>query len=394
MNQSMEQRYVAHSQKFPLSKGFLYTGEDLSLHRKVILYTNENNEGTWNDAYIHKIRKASCLTHDGFQHILDTAFEESSLLIVLKHRPGKPLIQELNHRIWTFPQVISLVVDLGLSMLDAMEEQITSFSVTAENLWLGEDGRLSVINYWEDGEPQTQGAIGLCSLMIQLFSGSAEIPGFFEALDLHLDRIDLLLATTEQKQALVKLVSRVCQGQASLSSLNFSLRSLQQEHAPNGKDSGTPSASTHEVRTADNLPDADAEDEEKSTFPKKTIVGVSGLIITALLIWMLWPSSQPERQTSVPATTRPLQSTPDKQPNPTTTNPSNDAGKGEEITMPNLIGMSQADAEKQALSFGLHYNYMLEDNPQSIGTVFKQNPDAGTKGTKGGNITFWVGKGS
>jgi beta-lactam-binding protein with PASTA domain len=36
----------------------------------------------------------------------------------------------------------------------------------------------------------------------------------------------------------------------------------------------------------------------------------------------------------------------------------------------------------------------LEANQQTKGSVFKQNPDAGTKASKGDNITFWVSKGS
>jgi hypothetical protein len=416
---SMENRYVIHSQKIPLSKGFLYTGEDVSLQRKVILYTVDNNERGPSDAYIDKIRRASSLTHDGFQHILDTSFGESSLLVVLKHRPGKPLIQELGNRTWTFPQVISLVTDLGVCLLDAMEEQITGFSVVAENLWLGEDGRLSVINYWEDGEPQTQGAIGLCGLMIQLFSNTAEIPGFFEALDLHLGRIALLQATSEQKEALIKLARRVCQGQSSLPSFIFSLQSMPQMNTSNGEGRTAtppvqmPAAATLSRRTQQQPVkpvakedieevDDDEEEEEKRPFYKKPLVGVSGLIIVVLFVWVLWPSHKADKHPPVPTSdsSKPL-STPEStmnsqkpQSSATPSDQGNGSGQGEEITIPNLVGMTQADAEKQALASGLHYKYVVEVNPQADGSVFKQDLEAGTKGMKGDNIIFWVGKAS
>src|SRR5690349_21461692 len=139
MIQSMENRYVTRSQILALPTGSLYNGEDLALKREVTLYLIDNIE----DNYIRKFKKASAFTHEGFQHILDTAIDEHALFIVLKHRSGKPLIKQLKQQIWTFKRIITLISDLGVAMLDGMEEQITGFSVGAENLWLGEDDRLS-----------------------------------------------------------------------------------------------------------------------------------------------------------------------------------------------------------------------------------------------------------
>ena len=54
-----------------------------------------------------------------------------------------------------------MIGDLGVSLLDAMEERITGFTVAPENLWLAADhDKLSVINYWDNGDPRHQGLLG------------------------------------------------------------------------------------------------------------------------------------------------------------------------------------------------------------------------------------------
>jgi beta-lactam-binding protein with PASTA domain len=57
-----------------------------------------------------------------------------------------------------------------------------------------------------------------------------------------------------------------------------------------------------------------------------------------------------------------------------------------------LVGLTQAEAEKQALSSGLHYKYFIEPNGQAQGAVFKQEPQPGSNMSKGDNVTFWIGK--
>ena len=61
--------------------------------------------------------------------------------------------------------------------------------------------------------------------MIQLFTGEETITGDFEVMHTHWSA-HIPSATLEQKFALIKLVKLICQGQASLSSLIFGLRSL------------------------------------------------------------------------------------------------------------------------------------------------------------------------
>jgi hypothetical protein len=379
-----------------------------------MLYVIENLEKETFVEYIRKFKKASSFVHVGFQHILDTSIEENSICIVLEHKSGSPLIQQLKQQEWTFPRIITLISDLGVSMLDGMEEQITGFSVGVDNLWLSEDDRLSFINFWEDGELPFTGPLGLCSLIIQLSSGSTQIPDPFTALDNYLLQFDLLQASTEQKSALIKLVRRAYHGQVSLSSLVIGLQGLL--HIKNQfekiqavpvtdpvpaaipisrNQTQQPAAIPYNLEIIPPETEDDEEEEINVPFYKRKISVVLGLIVAAFLIWMIWPSLQTPKK---PADSSPAPSTqssipPSATPVPTPTNDNSVIGPGQDTTVPNLIGMKESEAGKKAISAGLHYNFHREVNAKAeSGTVFKQVPPADTKAVQGDNVTFWVSK--
>lgn len=61
--------------------------------------------------------------------------------------------------------------------------------------------------------------------------------------------------------------------------------------------------------------------------------------------------------------------------------------------VPNLIGLTQEEAEKQALAAGLKYSFKKENTEGTeAGIVFKQEPAAGTEFKKGDRITFYVAR--
>jgi eukaryotic-like serine/threonine-protein kinase len=402
MDGRIGKRYVSSSQIVTLHNASLHNGEDLFLNRNVIFYRIELEPGYSREEYVRRFKHTASFNHEGFLHILDTAFEERSVLIVLQLKPGKLLRESLPAKNWTFENVVGVISDLGISFLDAMEEQITGFSVTVDNLWHGENGRLSVINYWDEREPETQGAIGLCRLMIQLLSGSTEIPGPFESLHARLERIPIPTATLEQKESLVKLIKHVGQGQSSLSTLIFGLRKLQSASSFEEDDDDEEEIEEAEAPTAIQPP-APARAVRKFTLIKGLSFGAIGLFLVAVILtWVLWHSSSSKQNRQVSVTpshsVKPVtdSSTPKQTQTPATNIPKNTDSNPEnkEAIVPNLVGLSQADAEKQALAAGLHYNYLLEANSGAKGTVTKQNPAAGTKGLQGDNVTFWVSKGS
>ncbi len=407
MHKKIGTRYVPDTQIVALPHGTLHYGDDLFLTRKVLLYQIELQPGQIGEDYIRTLHHKAAFIHDGFQHILDTSVEEDSVTIILQAKPGSLFSNHVNKKEMSFHTIIAMIADLGVSLLDAMEERITGFTVGAENLWLDDHGKLSVINYWDKGDPQAQGAIGLCRLMIQLFTGAETITGAFEVMHTHLERTPIPSATYEQKLALIKLIKLVCQGQASLSSLIFGLRSLpssgqKQDVGPIHKQIHYQNPSKIQNSVVDEVDDevdeaapaADKRSQSLSALSKAGIGAIAILVVVLVTVWALWPSSKTEPVVVVPIpTATPLAST--NTPAPSTTKPLGDSNKqAEEVAIPNLVGLSQADAEAQALAAGLHYNFLIEANDQPKGTVIKQDPKSGTKGLQGDNVTFWVSKGS
>ncbi|NOU67976.1 PASTA domain-containing protein [Paenibacillus sp. LMG 31461] len=387
-------RYVPSTQIVSFPHGTLHYGDDVFLTRKVLLYRKALRHNQLGVDYISSLQDKAAFIHDGFHHMLDTSIAQDAVTIILQAKSGSLFAHTMFKRKWTYAAVVAIISDLGVSLLDAMEEKITGFSVRPDNLWLTDQNKLSVINYWEEDEPQEQGAVGLCRLMIQLLTGSETISDTFEVMHTSLERASIPSATTEQKLALIRLIKFICHGQSSLSSLVFGLRSLPPS-VPSNKsiqhDEPIPEEST-EV-----LPTVQYESHTRSNRSAKLIAlgSVSALVIGIISVWYLWP--EPKVVETVVILSPTPTSTPIATASPSATATAKLTSlkeEGESTVVPNLIGQTQADAEQLALAAGLHYNFLIETSTLAKGTVTKQDPKAGTNGLVGDNVTFWVSKGA
>ncbi|WP_040952123.1 PASTA domain-containing protein [Gorillibacterium massiliense] len=226
MNPNPGNRYMARSQSIPVSLGTLCYGEDLALNREVILYTVENHVRSSEDDFVQRLRKASSFAKEGFLHILDTSFSAFSTQVVFQRKTGIPLIHDIDQKQWPFTQAVAMAADLAAHMLEAAEDGVTAYSVEANNLWLSDEGKLSVINYWEEAASHKQGAAGLCGLLLQLLTGSPRIPEPFEAMDEPGKRLMRLNAPEEHKLVLIRWIERSYQGQVTLSALAAGFQDL------------------------------------------------------------------------------------------------------------------------------------------------------------------------
>ncbi|OAS13812.1 Stk1 family PASTA domain-containing Ser/Thr kinase [Paenibacillus oryzisoli] len=387
-------RYVPSTQIVSFPHGTLHYGDDVFLTRKVLLYRKALRHNQLGVDYISSLQDKAAFIHDGFHHMLDTSIAQDAVTIILQAKSGSLFAHTMFKRKWSYAAVVAIISDLGVSLLDAMEDKITGFSVRPDNLWLTDQNKLSVINYWEEDEPEEQGAVGLCRLMIQLLTGSEIISDTFEVMHTSLERASIPSATTEQKLALIRLIKFICHGQSSLSSLVFGLRSLPPSASSNSsikQEEPIPEEST-EI-----LPTVQYESHIRSNRSAKLIAlgSVSALVIGIISVWYLWPEPKVVQTVviiSPTPTSTPIATTgPSATPNVKLTS-MNEAT--EETIVPNLVGQTQADAEEMALAAGLHYNFLIETSTQAKGIVTKQEPKAGTKGLVGDNVTFWVSKGA
>ncbi|TCP52818.1 PASTA domain-containing protein [Tumebacillus sp. BK434] len=58
--------------------------------------------------------------------------------------------------------------------------------------------------------------------------------------------------------------------------------------------------------------------------------------------------------------------------------------------IPDLRGLSQQEAEQLMLKHGYHYSFYINKGDTPSGTVYSQSPAAGTKASKGADVTFYV----
>lgn len=66
---------------------------------------------------------------------------------------------------------------------------------------------------------------------------------------------------------------------------------------------------------------------------------------------------------------------------------------GEEVSMPDLRGMSKSNAEDKLTKMGLRVSVYEEESEEAAGTVIKQDPRAGSKLIKGQTVDITVSKG-
>ncbi|WNR46298.1 PASTA domain-containing protein [Paenibacillus roseipurpureus] len=406
MSDRIGSRYVPSTQIVSFPHGTLHYGDDVFLSRKVLLYRKTVRHPQHGDIYIRSLHDKAAFIHDGFHHILDTSVSEDAVTIILQAKSGSLFSSLISNRKWPFSAVVEMISDLGVSLLDALEERITGFSVRPENLWLSDHNKLSVINYWEDDEDQEQSAIGLCRLMIGLLTGGEPITDTFEVMHTTLERTPIPSATMEQKQALIRVIKFICHGQSSLSSLVFGLRSLPPTITSTTTVASAESSSREQDWVMDSSqppdplpPPRDLDDVDRihnnHTFAKVALSAATTLVVGGIVVWAVWPSSSPKIVEKVVIVS----------PSPTasivtTASPSASAkpvlagADSEETVVPNLVGQTQEAAEKMALAAGLHYNFFIEASTLPKGTVSKQDPKPGTNSLQGENVTFWVSKGS
>ncbi|MGW9124305.1 PASTA domain-containing protein [Paenibacillus chitinolyticus] len=432
MEQRIGERYVLTEPIHPLADGVMYAGKDLSLHRDVFLLMVEKSGDASSSDYLRVLGQAAQFSDERFFHILNAGLAENHVYTVLTAQKGTPLPAQLGRHRMRGIEIVSAVFDLGKGMQEAMEEGISGFSVTAENMWLTEDNRLKVMNYWSPGKLISRGSLGLCTLLYQISTHSKQGPATF---DQYQENVVPALTglTSGQKEALLALSRRVFREEVSLSSFIFSLREIiALEKSPEAPPKAfVPPAAPAEpvretappriqyrqeeepaperVRRTEKPPRAkEPEAEEAYTRERmplrRTIwtLGTAAVVLLGIAVFMYMllpggPNKGPgsggtagNTATATPAPTpTPTVNTATPEPTPTPTPPT-DAVPGQ---IPNLIGMTQEAAEQAVKAAGMRYSYFIEPNPAESGTVFRQDPPPNQPANKGDRVTFYISKG-
>jgi hypothetical protein len=415
-----------------MARGGLYKADDLSLGRSVLIYELDGSRETARsrDAQL----RAAAFTHDSFMHILDIGITSESSYVVFKACEGSPLVQQLRRHRFTAEQVLQRVYALGAAMLEAEGEGFSDFSVLADNLWDGYGSLFLPIDYWQQAEEQARGSLGLCRLLVQLLLKVESLHIEADMIE-HRLRLALRELPPERTETLLSLIERVHRGKMELPAFLAQLRPIAGEAAASAARPQTPPVPVRQeavspapkripVEVVDaggktKLQQAREEDDEAEPAApanRRKIIRRLAFVAGAACLFVLVfigclnlifqfgdrsnTAATPANEQQPPAAAAPTEPNAAKmsKPAPTPTTASlkqTDTVKstpGGPTTIPNLLGLAQAEAEKRAIAAGLHYSYVIEVNEAKQGTVFKQEPAAGAAATKGDSMKFWVSK--
>lgn len=438
MEDRMEQRYVPEQPIIPLEGGMVFMGKDLSLNRKVILYSLDTLDEEFIRTYTQMIGEASQFTDRAFIHILDTGYSRTvnRLIAVLKPCNGTLLIEEIDKRTMSFPEMVSIVHKLALGMQKALEEGIVGFSIRPDNIWLDSERYPVIMNYWEQGKPSERGTWGLSGLLLQMLTGSslAQLNAEDAVVQQALRNIP-----AEQRNLLVPLIQQAMTEDVPLKLfitqlarivIMISSKSMPKIEEPELKKrpvstmtkaplDETPVTRKKAVRvdepvkTAVNVEEEDEEEEETrritvgSVMKKLLFIGGAVVVIgicSVLILMGLIETLKPDKG-YIPPSSAVSETTPTPTPEPTAT-PKPDTPKetkqpgnvnvqpqGSPTKVPNFIGMTESEAHQAALAAGLHYSFAMESNDMEKGKIFKQDPQPNADAKVGDNVVFSISKG-
>ncbi|WP_164821681.1 PASTA domain-containing protein [Paenibacillus koleovorans] len=435
--------------------GRLYRGEDLSLKRPVLIYAVPVQAETSVSNYTRKIGNSMQeLTHLQFMHILDIEVADDTIYVIIHHKPGSILQQFVQNESISFLAALTMLVQLGRTLLDAAEERSLHFSLAASNIWITDNRTINIINTWDNPEPEQHDRMSkkLSLLFVQLVTRTLDVPLEDHLFDFQLRRTLSNVPVGSRQEAAKNVFTDAWKERLSLVAFVQGLESLRDGMQGNlrmaaGTSSSPtqlpPQSETEPAPSMEEESEAEAtaakkgvsrlapsrreeadeahvyEDEEEEyeedddeyeegqsgrgmSTGKKWAIGIAlsafGLAVFvgvfALLITKLDLNGDPPASPTPSSSATVGQSaSPTPTPKPSATSNTPSPTVSEMVSVPTLTGMTQGAAEQEALASGLRYEYFLETNAQPAGIVFKQNPAPGGTVARGTRVSFWISKG-
>lgn len=442
-------RYELKQLLGPLLNGKLYEGKDLSLQRPVFVYAAQLETGQTIDDYIALLGNVSPLgsTDTPFLHILDVESGTGSVHVIVSYKPGRSFTEHLRLESTTFSQAVERIAALGQALLEAAETRPLQVSLAPENVWVAEDGGLSLINIWERPRQPVKPAKGLSQLFAQMLIGKEQLPADAETFSVQLLRsLDL---PVRKKEEVVSVLSEAWKERMTLAAFMQTLQRWLPADIP-----PISSQAVYDTEHDDTQEEPDDEVDEAADTATRSgwrrigkrvwlalALTALGLAVCAgmfiLLVELMNGNSKsaterpaveqtaPQSDGTTNGDTGTQQSGGSGNPNNSgssgntgnsgnsgnSSNSGNSGGTGNSANsgstlpsqpqapvveagkVPKLTGLNQQTAEQASKDAGFRYMFYLETNEQPAGTVFKQDPAPDTELESGTRIYFWVSKG-
>ncbi|TVY03974.1 PASTA domain-containing protein [Paenibacillus cremeus] len=416
-------RYILEQPLTEITNGLLVRGMDLTFQRSVLLYTFQESDELALQEALRRMKKAFQVSGEHFMHVLDAGSENETLFAVLQAYSGSPLFDRLIDLEITGHKALMYVLELAKGIRETRRNRLPECAVDAKNLWLDDNGRLRIINFWAEGKYGRRGVEGLALLLYQL-GAKTDIPtSSISAYSFEMNRLFADLSEPARARA-VALASKAYEGLCSLGDFQQELEALL-DFGHEGKE--LPLLKPREPRSQPRITTAtDRKNSEQPALFREWIqrlrwplFAAAGSGVLVLLLWLtLRPlpyhsnGSKPQTTpTTVPTAIATNRTETPKPPPPATSSqartdvplnkaseveaqPENDSTIQAKMgIVPNLVAHTREDAEKLAIASGLRYQFYLEANDADKGIVFKQDLTPGTAVNNGDRISFWVSKG-
>jgi len=405
----------------PMRNGQWGRAIDQTFQREVELYTIHEADQAAHQETLRLLSKASQMSSEHFMHILDAGSEEAALFVVLQALTGGPLIERMADGEGSGRKVLAHIYELAQGIRETRVLRLPECAIDVENLWMEDNGRLRIINYWSEGKHGRRGVPGLALLLYQ-WSANTDIPtSSIQAYAFEVRRLFADLPDETRERA----VAWACKGYEE----KCTLAEFQQElevllGIRPARSGATTAPRSHQRKTIVEAPAVNGRKGVPALQLRKShlLIAASCLGIFVLILWLSTRANPSDVSSAKPATTLtpaltavapqprndpsqpsapasvPVAAAPDETAAPTSTPIEATATPADEEPpqagiVPDLVAHTKEEAAKRAVASGLRYQFFLASSDAPPGIVFKQDLTPGTAVNKGDRITFWVSNG-
>lgn len=228
MSTYIAERYQLNSVIFHLGGGILYEAVDMSLQRDVFIYVVENTDSGRAEEYRAAFGNVSHFSNNRFFHMLNAGMSGQDFYVVFMAYSGMPLVKYAQRHALSSDKVLSMIYELGTSIQEALEEGVSRFPVTIDNVWVTADNQLIIMNYWTQAEEGEHGTTALYRLLYQLCTLHPHVPSQFDVVETRLYGA-LKDLNSAQRDLVLKLMRKVHAGDASLFTFMVGLREIMEQ---------------------------------------------------------------------------------------------------------------------------------------------------------------------
>ncbi|NOU90511.1 PASTA domain-containing protein [Paenibacillus sp. LMG 31460] len=430
-------RYTLNQPIKRMANGLWLRGMDLTFKRDVLLYTCQEIDESAHKETLRWMRKASQMSDEHFMHILDAGSEDGTLFVILQALTGSPLSDRLSDLEITGHKALTYVYELAKGIRETRLNRLLECTVDAENIWIEDNGRLRIMNYWTEGKNGRRGVPGLALLLYQLCAKTDIPTSSISAYSFDLNRSFADFSDVTRERA-IDLACKAYEGTCTLADFQQELEVLLGINGERKTKLLTSVLLANDMKSSSGQKWKSAVNEPRELqATNRKMVQLSKLFresfqlrkwrllstaVFGVLVLLLWLSLRPHpdlvngtkpqtiptpastevsinrNETSKPtasASEIPAQTgAPTRTPIDADDQPAVDGEVQAKVgVVPDLVTHTREDAEKMAIASGLRYQFILESNVAVKGVVFKQDLTPGTAVKNGDRIKFWVSKG-